>query len=304
MLHPKAQTATLTYDDLIFGYHNRTCGALVLRRHYRSAVNWALVLGVGLFFVNLFAVTLCVYVCATNPRANDPITFETGVTRRPASPTEGVPPVVTSIAQPTVRQPRPVGPESSANWPAALAELTPAVAIHPVTEGETITEVIPAPEVHGPTRVENCGVEPQPESFDALDTLPITECESAQPIFGDLLYQELDETVYTVVEKAPEFPGGFRAMRDYLIRNVEYPKPAAKEKISGKVYTSFVVETDGRLTNIQILKGLGFGCDEEAVRVVKAMPRWQPGKQTGRPLRVRYNLPVLFGETYPERDRY
>lgn len=85
-----------------------------------------------------------------------------------------------------------------------------------------------------------------------------------------------------------------------MLRNVRYPAEAQKARVKGRVFTSFVVEIDGRLTNACILRGLGYGCDEEAVRVIKAMPRWKPGSQSGRPIRVKYNLPVLFGVDYPK----
>jgi protein TonB len=110
----------------------------------------------------------------------------------------------------------------------------------------------------------------------------------------------LDTTIFTVVEHQPEFPGGFGALKEYMLKNVRYPAEAQKACIKGRVFTSFVVEVDGRLTNAYILRGLGYGCDEEALRVVNAMPRWIPGSQSGKPIRVRYNLPVLFGVDYPK----
>lgn len=109
-----------------------------------------------------------------------------------------------------------------------------------------------------------------------------------------------DTTVFTVVEKQPEFPGGFDALKEYMRQTVHYPSEAQKASIKGRVFVSFVVEPDGTITHVQLLKGLDYGCDEEAIRVIKAMPRWTPGSQSGRPLRVKYNLPVLFGIDYPK----
>ena len=103
------------------------------------------------------------------------------------------------------------------------------------------------------------------------------------------------EMVYTVIEKQPEFPGGMDALTNYLRKNVGYPEAAVKANVAGRVFVSFIVERGGQLTDIHLLKGLGFGCDEEAMRVVQAMPRWKPGSQSGRPVRVKYNLPVQFG---------
>ena len=111
---------------------------------------------------------------------------------------------------------------------------------------------------------------------------------------------KLDKTVYTVVKKQPEFPGGFGALQTYLKQNVHYPTEAQKAGVKGRVFVSFIIETDGQITDVQLLKGLGYGCDEESLRVIRAMPRWTPGSQDGRPLRVRYHLPVLFGVDYPK----
>jgi protein TonB len=116
----------------------------------------------------------------------------------------------------------------------------------------------------------------------------------------NLLLYEPDKTVYTVVEKQPEFPGGRRALEKFLHMNLQFPAAAKSAKVSGKVYIQFVVRRDGQITDVDILKGLGFGCDEEAIRLVKAMPNWIPGSQSGRPLSVRYSLPILFGMDYPK----
>ncbi|MFD2570585.1 energy transducer TonB [Spirosoma soli] len=109
----------------------------------------------------------------------------------------------------------------------------------------------------------------------------------------------LDREVFTIVEKQPEFPGGIQAMWDYLKQNVKYPSEAVKANVKGKSYVSFIVQKDGRLTDFQLVHGLGSGCDEEAMRVIKAMPSWKPGSQSGRLLKVKYTLPVLFGLDYP-----
>ncbi|QKZ11200.1 TonB family protein [Spirosoma sp. KUDC1026] len=100
--------------------------------------------------------------------------------------------------------------------------------------------------------------------------------------------------VYTVVEKQPEFPGGMKALGNYMEKNLKYPMPAQRANVSGRVFLSFIVTTDGEIKNVEVLKGLGFGTDEEALRVVAAMPRWTPGSQDGVPVNVKYNLPINF----------
>lgn len=134
-----------------------------------------------------------------------------------------------------------------------------------------------------------------------ISLLLLTESVFAQDNVKKLLLIEPDKTVYTTVEKQPEFPGGRRAMENYLLTTARYPAEAQKAGVKGRVFVSFIVETDGRITGVELLKSLGFGCDEEAIRVINAMPRWTPGSQSGKPLRVRHHVPVLFGLDYPKR---
>lgn len=104
----------------------------------------------------------------------------------------------------------------------------------------------------------------------------------------------LTEPVFTIVEEMPEFPGGNQALHEFISTNIKYPLEAKKNNISGKVYVSFVVSSSGKIKETRILRGIGGGCDEEALRVVDLMPDWQPGKQNGKPVNVQYNLPILF----------
>ena len=102
------------------------------------------------------------------------------------------------------------------------------------------------------------------------------------------------DQVFQVVEVDPEFPGGMEALIKYLSENIKYPEQAKKDKIQGRVYISFVVEKDGSVADAKVLRGIGGGCDEEALRVVNAMPKWTPGKMRNTPVRVQFNLPVAF----------
>lgn len=103
-----------------------------------------------------------------------------------------------------------------------------------------------------------------------------------------------EEEIFTVVENEPEFPGGMEALYKYLAQNIKYPQLARENGITGKVYVTFVVEKDGTIANPKILRDIGGGCGAEAIRVVKAMPKWSPGKQRGKAVRVQFNLPVNF----------
>lgn len=103
-----------------------------------------------------------------------------------------------------------------------------------------------------------------------------------------------EEETYKVVEEMPEFPGGTAKMLEYIQKNMKYPMAASESDIQGKVYVQFVVEPDGSLSNVTVLRGIGGGCDEEAVRIVQSMPKFKPGKQRGVPVSVQYMVPIVF----------
>lgn len=104
---------------------------------------------------------------------------------------------------------------------------------------------------------------------------------------------ESSDTVM-VTDVMPEYPGGSDAMTSFIKKNIKYPEIARDNDIKGKVYIEFVINTEGYVTNVQIKKGIGGGCDEEAVRIIKKMPQWKPGIQNGKPVNVKILLPILF----------
>ncbi len=110
-----------------------------------------------------------------------------------------------------------------------------------------------------------------------------------------LLPNYITDPVFTVVRTNPKFAGGLNAMYKFIQDNIEYPAAARRADVSGKVFLTFVVLADGSITQIKVLKGMGFGTDEEAIRVVSAMPKWKPGMNTeGEKVNVKFNLPITF----------
>lgn len=104
-----------------------------------------------------------------------------------------------------------------------------------------------------------------------------------------------DDEIYTVISNAPEFPGGADSMYAFISRNIKYPEEALKNNISGNVYVTFVVEKDGQITSTRLLRDIGGGCGQEALRVVRSMPKWKPGTTyQDEPKRVQFNLPLVF----------
>lgn len=106
------------------------------------------------------------------------------------------------------------------------------------------------------------------------------------------------DSVLTHPDSMPEFPGGVMKMYHFLGENIEYPVNAKRKGIQGRVFITFVVEKDGSITNVKVLSGIGYGCDAEAIRVVKKMPKWRPGEHKGKPVRVQFNLPIKFTMYY------
>ena len=102
------------------------------------------------------------------------------------------------------------------------------------------------------------------------------------------------EEPFNVVEDMPAFPGGMQALMAFLIENIQYPADAQKQKVDGRVLVNFVVEKDGSITEVKVLKPGFPSLDAEAIRVVKAMPKWKPGYQNGQPVRVQYTVPINF----------
>jgi len=120
-----------------------------------------------------------------------------------------------------------------------------------------------------------------------------TEMEEYVPIIEEE-EEIVEEQIFLVVEKMPSFPGGEGEMYKFIGNNISYPRMAKESGISGRVFVTFVVEKDGSVTDVKILRGIGGGCDEEAIRVIKAMPTWSPGEQRGKAVRVQYRMPIKF----------
>ena len=118
----------------------------------------------------------------------------------------------------------------------------------------------------------------------------IEEYIAPEVVEDDVVEQE----IFKIVEEMPSFPGGEQKLMEFVGKNIKYPQIARETGIQGRVFVNFVVEPDGSVSNVSVLRGIGGGCDEEAMRVVKSMPKWKPGKQRGKAVRVQYMLPVNF----------
>ncbi|MGY6523662.1 MAG: energy transducer TonB [Mongoliitalea sp.] len=160
-----------------------------------------------------------------------------------------------------------------------------------------ITEQPPPP----PPPVEQPVIQEIPDEVEIEEKIEVNfdvdvkeETVIREVVIADAPVVEKADEIFDVVENAPEFPGGMEAWYQYLQKNLKYPTQARRMGIEGTVYVVFVVNTDGSIQDVELLRGIGGGCDEEAIRVVQNAPKWTPGKQRGRPVRVRMRLPVRF----------
>lgn len=154
----------------------------------------------------------------------------------------------------------------------------------------TIKQPVPMPEGVSDYAI---GADYQELSFSAM----VGAVARKNVVIEEVAEEEADDDetrIFVVVENDPEFPGGKDSLEAFIKRNLVYPQKAKEKGISGKVYLTFVVEKDGSITNIKVLRDIGGDCGAEAVRVVKLMPKWKPGVQRGKPVRVQYNLPIYF----------
>jgi periplasmic protein TonB len=210
----------------------------------------------GLFFNIGLVVTLAIIVSAFEYRTYDPIvTFRAPEVPTTTEPVMDVP--ITDIPPPPppqIQQPE-------------VVEVPDEIEIEEV---EVQIEV---------------DIPPPPAQVQAAVTQAIQVAAPAE--------EETDE-IFMVVEDQPTPPGGMEGFAKYLQKNLRYPDQARRMGIEGRVFVEFVVDKDGSITDVKAIKGIGAGCDEEAVRVVQAQPKWNPGKQRGRPVRVRMVLPIVF----------
>lgn len=126
------------------------------------------------------------------------------------------------------------------------------------------------------------------------DSDPVIQEKMKKEKQAEITQQDKDNKVYKTVEKPPSYPGGEQEMIKFLMENIKYPEAAIKDTVQGKVFVAFIIRADGSVTDVKILRGIGSGCDEEAWRVVKMMPKWEPGLEKGKPVNVEFALPIKF----------
>ncbi len=153
----------------------------------------------------------------------------------------------------------------------------------------------PPPKIQQPEIIEVPDEEEIEEDIEIdLDVEITADTQIEEMVFEEAPEEEATDEIFMVVEDQPEPQGGMAAFYEYVGKNMKYPSQARRMGIEGKVFVQFVVDKDGSISQVQAIKGIGAGCDEEAVRVLREAPKWKPGKQRGRPVRVRMVLPITF----------
>lgn len=273
-------SSNLSLDDIVFQGRNRAYGAYLLRKLYSQHLNLASAVSIGLFVLLLLLPGIVRQFGGTSPA---PV--------RPA-PSDDQVVTLTQINLPPIEEP--VVP------PPAAAPQTPPAGVEPVkTVKHTALRVVPneqAPDpvptvddfknaVGGTETKDGTGGQRLAGFTEGEIDGQFTEAPTALPTFS---------TPYLYAEVMPAFPGGEEAMLKFMSENVSYPLSAKRAGISGTVFVSFTVGASGNITDIKVVKSLGGGTDEEAIRLIKSMPNWLPGKMNGREVPVRLTLPIRF----------
>lgn len=159
-----------------------------------------------------------------------------------------------------------------------------------------VTQITPPPPPPPPAQTTVIEIVEDDEEIEEeleIEDLEVDE-DTEIEIIEEVEEEVEEEEIFTIVEEMPGFPGGEKALFGYLAKNTDYPAMAADAGIQGVVYVTFVVDTDGKVKDARVLRGIGGGCDKEALRVVNSMPNWSPGRQRGKNVKVQYNLPIRF----------
>ncbi|GAB2549514.1 energy transducer TonB [Rufibacter soli] len=265
----------LSLEDMIFEGRNKAYGAYVLRKVYHQHLSQALLYAVG-FFVLLFSAPVVANLLAGKPgiakvRKLGPVIEMTHVD-------------LEEIKE--VAKVKPVEPAAAAKSEApTIKNTTPKV----VDNNTAVVDEIPTQE---DLQKANSGTVTSPGDGNTEVGNPLPG-EGSGPGTGTGHGETAAPTeVFYSAEFMPEFEGGMPKLMAYLGRNIKYPRAAQAQGLEGTVILSFVVSVTGEIKDVQVLKGLGYGTEEEAVRVIEKMPRWKPGSQNGRNVPVRMTLPI------------
>ncbi|MBC6699685.1 energy transducer TonB [Hymenobacter puniceus] len=266
---------TATLDDMVFEGRNKAYGAFLLRRLYHQHLARASATAIVLSLLFISSPLVIRYLFPPIVVAPDVFVL----------PDEGI-----TLIEPPVFDDHKVEPAKQVAVTVKPPQATTPTKVvkdelvKPEIAKPEITEVGPIAEVDGPTG---------PVAIPGSSTGSLTGNPTGTTDSGTTKTTAPPKPFITA-EVMPQFVGGQEALMRYMQKNLRYPAQALRNSVSGRVYISFTVLASGDIADVQVLKGLGFGTDEEASRVVKNMPAWTPGQQNKRTVAVRYTLPITF----------
>jgi protein TonB len=256
--------------DIVFSGRNKSYGAYSLRKENPRSTVKALVITLSIFISAIAAPTIINKIKGIIPKPDEKVKI-TITTILPPPPIDKVIP-----PPPAVEPPRPR---------TDVVRFPPMV----VKPDELAKEKDP------PTADELTKADPGQKDIKGNPDAPLSIGE--KPGESDAIKAITEagpDEIFISLENGAEYPGGIDKFYSYLSNAIHYPAIARENNVQGKVFMTFVVEKDGSLTDVKVLRGIGNGCDEEAVRVVKASKKWKPGMQNGRPVRQQYTVPIAF----------
>jgi periplasmic protein TonB len=242
------------FDDILFQNRNKDYGAYLLRKKYPKRLFIAFIISVT-FFVLLFVIPYIIFNSPDEVLQESPY-FSESMTMPPKN-----------TIQP-------------------LNEILPELKKLEKKAVYTLPQVVNNEDDQASTELN-----PDIDKSDTTNNGTSTNGSSHGILDGE---GSDNDAIYTFVQEPPSFPGGEQAMKTFIQRNIVYPKLAIQNKIQGRVYVSFIVEKNGALTSIKIAQGIGAGCDDEALRIIRLMPKWKAGKRQGHEVRVQVSLPLTF----------
>lgn len=268
MLGQKLDILKQEWIDVVFTDRNKAYGAYELRKRSGFNTTKALIIGVLAFVFAISLPTIINIIAGFIPKKEEKVKIVPVVLQPP----------------PPVNKQKPPPPPPEPPKPKVDQVKFPPPVVKPDNEVKEQPPTVKELEVADPGQK---NIKGDPNADIKIDE-PVGNSDVKQ------VTEEDPNKIFTSVEQNPEFPGGEAAFGKYLQKNMRYPAVAKENNVQGKVFLQFVVEKDGSITDIKVVRGIGSGCDDEAMRVLKNSPHWKPGIQNGRAVRVYYTIPISF----------
>jgi len=249
------------WEDIVFENRNKEYGAYQIRRIYSKRVVIATVLTIFVLAFTFAYPYILEFIRSHNTQ-------------------EVVAPKLTTVS---LDQPPPITPNQP---PPPKLDIPPPVKTIKYVAPKVTKEEVPDEEI------------PTQEELKQVEISTVTNEGPEEVVFEEpvkqVVVEDDEDKIFTVVEQQAEFPGGMEALYKFLNKNIRYPSSARRMGVDGKVYVQFVVDKEGRISDVSIIKSLSADCDKEAMRLVQLMPPWKPGRQNGRSVKSKFVLPLTF----------